>query len=388
MKLSSSDALAVLQAFDIADSSTVPREIERLSTLQPALTNSLVHFRYKGQPYAILVDAMAADDRAHIEEQAANVLPGVERELLANPRDERHTYGYPYKGKDLYLLRLGAATERLDVYLARTNADISRSSWQKYIKQGHVSVDGSVRTSPKYPVDTDSVIELDLPKAPDHSRAELPVIYMDDDVIVIDKPAGVLTHRKNQLDTEFTVADMIQRHIREPIDGEQPGLVHRLDRDTSGAIVGARTQAAADDLRQQFADRNVKKIYMAIIDGHLASPKLNIDIPIARNPAKPGTFRADPDGKDAQTQAVTVATGRDCSLVQLSPRTGRTHQLRVHMAHLKTPIHGDQLYGAKPADRLYLHAYKLTIRLPSGEQSTFTSPVPPQFSLEHIEAGQ
>lgn len=385
MKISAGDALAVLRAFDIADDDAVPRHIERLNTLQPSTTNTLVQFRYQGQSYGILVDADAADDPDYVAEQVAISLPGVRHDLLPNPRDERHTYGYPYKGKDLYLFTLGNVTERLDVYLALTRSDISRSSWQKYIKQGSVSVNEQVVTSPKYPVDSSATIEVNLPEAPDHADTDLPVIYMDNDIIVIDKPAGVLTHHKNQLDTEFTVADMIVRHARETIDGERPGVVHRLDRDTSGVIIGARTQSAYDMLKQQFADRAVRKTYIAVIDGHLPTPKLNVDIPVIRNSARPGTFKGDADGKDAQTLVATEQSDDRHSLVRLSPRTGRTHQLRVHMAHLGTPIHGDRLYGAKPADRLYLHAHELTVTLPGGDQQTFTSPVPSEFALDQLQ---
>ena len=388
MKITSADALAVLRAFGVANDEAVPRHIERLSVSQPSLTNTLVQFRYNMQQYGILLDSDAADDSEYIDQELSRALPGVDHQLLANPRDSRHTYGYPYKGKDLYLLRLGAVTERLDVYLARTYTDISRSSWQKYIKQGAVSIDGKVATSAKHPVDASSVIEVNLPEAPDHSGSELPILHIDDNVIVINKPAGVLTHHKNQLDTEFTVADMVARYAREDIEGERPGIVHRLDRDTSGVIIGARTQAAYDMLKAQFAERDVHKEYIAIINGHLQSEQLNIDIPIARNSAKPGTFKADPDGKDAQTMVTAIDSTDHHSLVSLKPRTGRTHQLRVHMAHLGTPIHGDKLYGAKPAERLYLHAHKLTVDLPSGEQQTFTAPIPKTFDLTRIKAGK
>ena len=388
MKISTSDSLAILRGFEIASEESVPRQIERLSVTQPTATNTLAQFRYNMQQFAILIDGDAGDDVEYLQSKLDAALPGVEHNLLPNPRDSRHNYGYPYKGKDIYLFQLGAITERLDAYLARTYSDISRSSWQKHIRQGAVTVDGQPVTSPKTAILADSDIAINLPEAPNHDDSELPIVYLDDDIIVIDKPAGVLTHHKNQLDTEFTVADMVARYAREPIEGERPGIVHRLDRDTSGIIVGARTQAAYDALKSQFADRTASKQYVALIKGHLAAPKLKIDIPIARNSAKPGTFRGDKSGKDAQTLVEVIDQSDEFSLLRLTPRTGRTHQLRVHMAHLGKPIYGDKLYGAKAADRLYLHAHRLTLTLLSGERKQFESPLPANFSVSSHEAGQ
>ena len=144
-------------------------------------------------------------------------------------------------------------------------------------------------------------------------------------------------------------------------------------------MIGARNLETATLLQKQFADRKTKKTYVAILDG---VPKLdiaNIDLPINRNPSKPSTFRVDSNGKSAVTKYEVLARDDKYSLVKLQPQTGRTHQLRVHMGYLNTPILGDKVYG-QPAKRLYLHAYSLEITIPSGSRQTFTAPVPSDFN--------
>jgi 23S rRNA pseudouridine1911/1915/1917 synthase len=268
--------------------------------------------------------------------------------------------------------------KRLDAVLAQQHPETSRSTWQKHIKSGRVQVNGSIQTSPKFEVTQHDVISASTPNAPDFSDQTLPVIYQDDDVIVINKPIGVLTHSKGVLHHEFTVADFFRRYTTFHLDTDRPGIVHRLDRDTSGVIIGARTPEAGEWLQKQFASRKVKKTYIAIVTGRLKESTARIELPIGRHPKSPSTFRVDPSGKTATTTYTTLAVHDNESLVQLSPLTGRTHQLRVHMQYLAAPILGDRVYGTQ-ADRLYLHAYKLEITLPSGQKKTFTAPLPAAF---------
>jgi 23S rRNA pseudouridine1911/1915/1917 synthase len=269
---------------------------------------------------------------------------------------------------------------RLDAYMAEYWPEISRSVWQKYIAAGYVKVNGDVETSVKRNLDEDDEVTFELPDKPDHSQQTLPIIYQDDNVIVINKPVGVLTHSKGVLNDEFTTAEFFRQYTTYHLDTNRPGIVHRLDRDTSGVLIGARNDATATLLQKQFADRKTKKTYMAIVDGVPKEPRAVIDLPIGRNPSEPSTFRVDPKGKSAVTEYEVLATNDRQALVRLRPQTGRTHQLRVHMQYIGTPIHGDRVYGKKPADRLYLHAEQLEITIPKGDRRIFQAPLPVEFT--------
>ena len=214
----------------------------------------------------------------------------------------------------------------------------------------------------------------------DSSSKELPILFLDDNVIVVNKPAGVLTHSKGALNDEFTLADFFRRYTSHALDTNRPGIVHRLDRDTSGVIIGARNDETATLLKKQFADRTTKKYYSAVVDGLPKLDKAVIDLPIGRNPSAPSTFRVDPKGKPAITSYEVLKTNERQSLVELRPRTGRTHQLRVHMHYIKAPIAGDRVYGnEKSAPRLCLHAHTLEITIPAFKRQVFTAPIPKEF---------
>lgn len=270
---------------------------------------------------------------------------------------------------------------RLDQYTALAWPEHSRSTWQKFIKLGAVKVNGEVIESPKHEVSEEDDVQATPPEAPDFSKDSLPILYEDENVIVINKPIGILTHAKGALSEEFTAADFFKQYTTFNPDTNRPGIIHRLDRDTSGILLGAKNAETAKGLSRQFADRKVKKTYIAVVDGIPAESKAIIDVPIGRNPSAPSTFRAHVDGKSAETAYELVKYGTTRSLVKLQPKTGRTHQLRVHMAYIGTPIRGDRVYG-KPASRLFLHAYQLEITLPGGKRVTFEAPLPPEFDAE------
>jgi len=270
---------------------------------------------------------------------------------------------------------------RLDAYLAQYWPDTSRSTWQKYVKAGYVKVNGKIETSTKRTLEEDDEVTTNVPELPTHDEATLPVIYKDENVIVINKPVGVLTHSKDALNSEFTVADFFKRFTTYHVDTNRPGIVHRLDRDTSGVLIGALNDETAKLLQRQFSTHKTKKTYVAVVDGAPNQPEAIIDLPIGRNPKKPSKFRVDPNGKSAQTIYKVLASTANRSLVELQPLTGRTHQLRVHMAHIGAPIHGDKVYG-KPADRMYLHAAKLEITIPDGQRMLFAADVPPEFAAQ------
>lgn len=267
---------------------------------------------------------------------------------------------------------------RLDTYCAETWPEQSRSTWQKLIKQGNVRVNNRVVDSPKFELGESDRVDVSPPKEIDFSTSTLPVIYEDDNVIVINKPVGVLTHAKGALTDEFSVAEFFRPKTSFASDTNRPGIVHRLDRDTSGVMIGAKNPETARLLSKQFQDRKAKKTYIAVLAGVPKNPKANLDLPIGRNPKAPSTFRVDPQGKSAQTYyEILESTTTNC-LVRLRPVTGRTHQLRVHMAYLGSPILGDKIYG-RAADRLYLHAAALEITIPNGDRRTFEAPIPASF---------
>lgn len=299
--------------------------------------------------------------------------------FIENPLDTSRDISLPFKGKEVYLFRADTGKSRLDKELVRRYPHLTRSTIQKYIKQGAVRVNDTVQTQPRFEVAQIDDISITLQQKTDVSDQELPTVYLDDTVVVVDKPTGVLTHSKGAFNDEFTVADFMRRYTSYHVDTDRPGIVHRLDRDTSGVIIGARDDATALLLQKQFADRKAKKVYYAVLEGIPKNDKALIDVPIGRNPSLPSTFRVDPQGKPALTAYEVIATKGTRALVKLMPRTGRTHQLRVHMAYLGTPIVGDRVYG-KAADRLYLHAASLEITIPPSDRRLFESPLPATFT--------
>lgn len=378
MKVTTSDLLAILRRFNVADDSHVPRNIDQVKQTNPSVINQLVEFRFNKQKYFVLFDETAQDDDAYIMQQIYITKSDAEGTILENPTSELTTYGLPFKGKDAYLFQVTSGKKRLDVLLAERYPDISRSTWQKHIKAGNIAVNNTPVSSPKLEVTEADSLQIKIPDSTDFSGYELPVVYLDDNIIVVNKPAGILTHSKGTLNDEFTVADFFRRYTNVGLDTNRPGIVHRLDRDTSGLIIGARTPESFEALKAQFADRKAKKWYVAVTDGTLKKESARIDIPIGRDPKHPSQFRADINGKPSITDYQVLARERKHDLVLLQPQTGRTHQLRVHLAYLGTPIHGDRVYG-KAAERLYLHAAKLEVTVALAERMTFEAPVPDEF---------
>lgn len=270
--------------------------------------------------------------------------------------------------------------QRLDQRVVEQVPTLTRSYASKLIDDGKVRVNGEVVTKSGYKMrEGDKVeVEHDEELFKQIPTIELHVLYEDDDCVVIEKPLGLLAHSKGAFNPEATVATWLRGRLRS-MEGERAGIVHRLDRATSGVMICAKTPEALGWLQKQFSQRKVKKTYSAVIKGTLAEPEAIIDMPIERNPKKPQTFRVGANGKSAVTQYAVTVRGETYSMVELKPETGRTHQLRVHLAHLGHPISGDTIYGGEPADRLYLHAHILEITLPNRQRMVFTSPVPPAF---------
>lgn len=280
---------------------------------------------------------------------------------------------------------------RLDAYLAQYWPEFSRSQWQKYVTAGYVRINGEVVTSAKTVLGEDDEVTTHVPPAPDHSDKELPLLYEDDNVLVINKPSGVLTHAKGAVLDEFTVADFVRARLTEPDETNRPGIVHRLDRETSGVMICARNPETKGKLQKQFQERKAKKTYLAVVKGQPKISQAKIDLPIERNPKAPASFRVGANGKNAMTQYRTLASNGKMSVIELKPETGRTHQLRVHLAYLGAPILGDNLYGGgkSPLGRLCLHAKELEITVPPSQRKTFSAEPPGDFQalIEDIARG-
>jgi 23S rRNA pseudouridine1911/1915/1917 synthase len=277
---------------------------------------------------------------------------------------------------------------RLDQYVAAALPRISRAYAVKLINDGMVKVNDSVALKAGTKVRETDVVFIDydedvLETIPD---IELEVLYEDDDCVVICKPNGLLSHSKGVYNPEATVGTWLRSRytpddledVKAVVD-QRVGIVHRLDRATSGVMICAKNAKATSWLQKQFSQRRVKKSYVAIVSGHFEQEHAIIEMPIERNPKQPQTFRVGINGKVATTEYEVASTNDEFSLVNLRPTTGRTHQLRVHLHHLGHPIVGDTLYGGLQAERLYLHAHSLELTLPNRERKTFTVPVPADF---------
>ena len=373
MKILPRTVLKIARLYKLADDNTPVKSLRRLE-IQTDKSHVFADFILNKQHFALLYGSIV--DEESIDELWTKKPDNAE--ILPNPLDPEFIET-PFQGKYVIMFKISPTKVRLDIYLStKFDTTISRSLWQKYIKAGYVSVNNKVATTPKFEVDETDEIALNLPEK-EQTNVDLPILYEDDDVIVVNKPSRLLTHAKGGLSDEPTVAEIIRPKTSFATDTDRPGIVHRLDRDTSGLLIIAKNPESAAHLQRQFAERTAKKTYIAITDG---KPKLNaakIDLPIGRNPSAPSTFRIDPNGKPAQTTYHVLAENDTQSLVKLKPTTGRTHQLRVHLAHLNAPILGDRVYGKSSDYRMMLHAQKLEITLPSGERKVFEAIVPDEF---------
>ncbi len=375
------EALQVLKEFKIAPKSATTPVLSRFQETEPRGVTRVTSLVYNAERYIIVVDDSIEDDLQSLQTLIEELYPSVKGEAVRNPQEKSfETYGMPFKFRDAYLYKVEPATARLDVELGARFPDLTRATIQKYIKAGYVRVNGKEVTKPSADVKDTADIILQTPDATDFTAEELPILYMDDAVIVVNKPAGILTHSKGVMNDEFTVADFFRRYTSVGLDTNRPGTVHRLDRDTSGVIIGARTEEAAHMLKRQFADRTAKKVYLAVVAGVPKIEEAMIDLPIGRNPNAPSTFRVDVKGKPAITTYKVLSSNGVNSLLELRPKTGRTHQLRVHMQYIGTPIAGDRVYEKKKsADRLHLHAETLELTIPGSERRTFAATAPEEF---------
>ncbi|MEK7561401.1 MAG: RluA family pseudouridine synthase [Patescibacteria group bacterium] len=272
--------------------------------------------------------------------------------------------------------------KRADVFVTEQLPKFSRSALKGLFDKNLVTLnDNDVKAGHK--LSSGDTLKVDtslLSVVPE--PIDIPVIYEDKDVIVMNKPAGVLTHSKGILNTEPTVASFIEPKLtNKSLKGNRAGIVHRLDRATSGVIIAAKNESALKYLQNQFSTRKVEKTYLAVVEGVPLPAEAIVDAPIERNPKKPQTFRVGANGRPAQTRykVLKMLSGSsNLSLLELRPMTGRTHQLRVHLKYIGHPIAGDHIYGHGD-ENMYLHAKSLEVTLPGGRWMKFEAAEPKIF---------
>jgi len=288
------------------------------------------------------------------------------------------------------------ADERLDRALAAHFADLSRAYIQALIEDGQVTVAGRLRKA-SYRLRAGEQIEVLIPPStpsePEPEAIPLNIVYEDADVLVIDKPAGMVVHPAPGHERGTVVNAVLAYAPDVRINGTvRPGIVHRLDKDTSGLLIVARHERALAALAAQFQERRTLKTYLALLDGVVEPPEGTIDVPIGRDPRNRQRMAALAEGRPAISHFRVLERFAAHNYAEVRIESGRTHQIRVHCAFIGHPVTGDPLYGAGatsaagvPLPRQFLHAAHLGLHLPSGPWREFVSPLP--ADLERILAG-
>ena len=274
---------------------------------------------------------------------------------------------------------------RLDAYIAKKREDLSRVMVQKLIENGNVLVDGKKRKI-SYKVQVGEVIELDIPEAKETGiKAEdipLDIVYEDEDIIVVNKPKGMVVHPANG-NPDGTLVNAIMAHCKGSLSGIggeiRPGIVHRLDKDTSGLLIVSKNDKAHINMSEQIKNREVKKIYIALVRGVVPENEATINMPIGRS-----TKAVRKDGKEAITHFKVLKRYANYTLLEVKIDTGRTHQIRVHMAEIGHPVVGDMVYSNGKNEfgvqGQMLHAKSLDFKHPiTGKQMHLEAEVPEGF---------
>ncbi|MEO6741141.1 MAG: RluA family pseudouridine synthase [Chthoniobacteraceae bacterium] len=287
------------------------------------------------------------------------------------------------------------AGARLDHFLAAHVSDLSRSRIQALMEEGHVIVNGEPKLRSCKLRGGEQIVLIVPPVIASENLPEdiaLEILHEDEDLIVINKPPGLVVHPAPG-HAGGTLVNALLHHCTSlsGIGGvERPGIVHRLDKETSGCLVAAKNDAAHQSLTEQFAGREVRKIYLAIASGIVKKKKGTINVPLGRHPVhrqKMGVLERG-GGREAVTDWLVLAALQRGTLVQCTLHTGRTHQIRVHMKHLGHPLLGDEVYGKRGAfSRQMLHAWKLGFAHPrTGNPLDFTAAIPPDFIAAGVPA--
>lgn len=287
-----------------------------------------------------------------------------------------------------YELTAEESGQRLDKYLAGEMTDLSRSRIKELVQAGEVLVNGK-KSKVSYKVQKGDLIQVTvLPLEPLKLEAEnipLDIVYEDEDIIVVNKPQGMVVHPAAG-HPSHTLVNALLYHTRDLADspeGFRPGIVHRIDKDTSGILMVAKNAAARESLEKQLAAKSNKRQYLAIVHGNFAEEEGTIDAPIGRNPKDRKQMAVVEKGKSAVTHFKVLEQYQGYSLVECQLETGRTHQIRVHMAYIGHPLAGDPLYGPRktlPGHGQFLHAKTLGFEQPStGEWLEFSAQPPEIF---------
>ena len=278
--------------------------------------------------------------------------------------------------------------ERLDKFLALKQNDLSRAHISGLVARGLVTVNGATAKS-SYRLKGGELVKMEVAPPPPTTQVPqdipLTVVYEDGDLLVVDKPAGMVAHPAPGHPLGTLVNALLARLPDLGGVGEElrPGIVHRLDKDTSGLMVVAKNRQAHDHVSRQIKDRDVRKVYIALATGTLEPAEGIIQARIGRDPRNRKRMAVVERGREAETSFRVLERLPDFTLVEAFPKTGRTHQIRVHFSSLGHPMAGDTLYGGKDPrlDRQFLHAHVLGFRLPAtGEYMEFTSPLPAELS--------
>jgi 23S rRNA pseudouridine1911/1915/1917 synthase len=290
-------------------------------------------------------------------------------------------------------LTLLAAGERLDKALADILPDISRTQWQRLIKTGQVLVQGELaKASLRLEGGESAVVTLPPPLETELRPEAIPldIRYEDEDCLLVNKPAGMVVHPSIGHESG-TLANAVLAYcpgVMEVGGEKRPGIVHRLDKDSSGLILVAKNDRSLRHLQAQFKERTVRKVYLALVEGRIQPAEAIIDAPIGRDPRQRKKMtvisKRSARSRPSQTSYSTAITFEDHTLVECIPRTGRTHQIRVHLAHIGFPIVGDVVYGRRKQriaiNRHFLHASQLTFLRPSDETPlTFEAALPQEL---------
>jgi 23S rRNA pseudouridine1911/1915/1917 synthase len=283
----------------------------------------------------------------------------------------------------------GAVGERLDKAIASELTELSRTQVQRLIEDGFVTLDGRVAVKPGQRLEQSATIAVRMPPpGPAGHRPEaipLDIVFENDDLLIVNKPAGMVVHAGAGHVTGTLVNAVLgyDPGLEGVGDEQRPGIVHRLDKDTSGLIVVAKNDAAHRELQRQFKAREVEKVYLALLDGGPPTAAGRVEAAIGRDPRDRKRMAVVPErlGRPAVTEYRVIEKFPAHTLVEARLLTGRTHQIRLHFACLKCPVVGDAVYGRRtpslPLARHFLHAARLTLKLPgSATRNTFEAPLP------------
>ena len=285
--------------------------------------------------------------------------------------------------QDIIVLHPEILVPRIDKFIADNVDGVTRSHIKKLINLGNVKVDG-ILASPSMSVKAGQLIEVSFYEEVVSVEPEdipIDIVYEDQDIIVVDKPAGLVVHPGAGNHSGTLVNALISRYpeINNVGSADRPGIVHRLDKDTSGLLVVAKNRNAHVNISTQISDRKVNKIYIALVKGHMSDQEIFIEAPIARDPHNRKKMTVVEDGKYALTGVRLLESIREFDLLEIKLLTGRTHQIRVHLDSIGLPIVGDSIYGLihTSINRQFLHSHFLEFHHPSsGEMVQFTSDLP------------